>query len=108
MNPKPSTRTLTHAIYLCFVLGVFLPPLIIVAILLNYFNEDDVAGSWLHTHFAWQSQTFWKALIWYLIGLLLCLIAIGVIVIFAVYVWYLYRMIKGWIYLSDNLPMQTF
>lgn len=105
---EQSNLTLTHITYLCFILGAFLYPIIIVAMVLNYFNEDKVAGTWIHTHFAWQARTFWKALIWYLIGLILCLIVVGVIVIFGVYVWYLYRMIKGWIYLSDHIAMQNF
>lgn len=99
-----SPVTLTHINYLLFVLGAFVFPLIIIAVIINYLKEDSVAGSWLHTHFAYQMRTFWKSLIWYLIGILLTLIAIGVIVIIIVYIWYLYRMIKGWILLSDGLP----
>lgn len=103
-----SPVTLTHIIYLLFVLGAFFFPFIIIAVIINYIKEDSVAGSWLHAHFAYQMKIFWKTLIWYLVGLLLCLIAIGVVVILIVYIWFLYRMIKGWIYLSDGLPVEYF
>ena len=33
----------------------------IVAILMNYARRDAVRGSWLESHFLWQSRTFWTA-----------------------------------------------
>jgi uncharacterized membrane protein len=38
----------------------------IIAIIMNYVRRDSVRGSWLESHFRWQSRTFWTAL---LIGL---------------------------------------
>ena len=44
----------------------------IIAILMNYARRDAVRGSWLESHFLWQTRTFWSALV-----LLLVLIAIA-------------------------------
>ena len=33
----------------------------IIAILMNYARRDAVYGTWLETHFRWQSRTFWGA-----------------------------------------------
>jgi uncharacterized membrane protein len=44
----------------------------IIAILMNYARRDAVRGSWLESHFLWQTRTFWSALV-----LLLALIAIA-------------------------------
>ena|SRR5688572_22909676 len=35
----------------------------IVAIIMNYVRRDSVRGTWLESHFLWQSRTFWSALI---------------------------------------------
>jgi uncharacterized membrane protein len=33
----------------------------ILAIFMNYARRDAVRGSWLESHFEWQSRTFWTA-----------------------------------------------
>jgi uncharacterized membrane protein len=35
----------------------------IIAIIMNYARRDTVRGTWLESHFLWQSRTFWTALI---------------------------------------------
>jgi uncharacterized membrane protein len=43
----------------------------IIAIIMNYVRRDSVRGTWLESHFLWQSRTFWTALV---IGLALYVI----------------------------------
>jgi uncharacterized membrane protein len=35
----------------------------IIAIIMNYVRRDSVRGSWLESHFLWQSRTFWSAVV---------------------------------------------
>jgi uncharacterized membrane protein len=35
----------------------------IVALLMNYARRGAVQGSWLETHFRWQTRTFWTAVV---------------------------------------------
>ena len=35
----------------------------IFAIIMNFVRRDSVRGTWLESHFQWQSRTFWLALI---------------------------------------------
>jgi uncharacterized membrane protein len=46
----------------------------IIAILMNYARRDAVRGSWLESHFLWQTRTFWTAL-----GLLVVMFAIALL-----------------------------
>lgn len=46
----------------------------ILAILMNYARRDAVRGSWLESHFLWQSRTFWTAAV-----LLVALVAIALL-----------------------------
>ena len=36
----------------------------VIAIIINYVKQDDVAGTWLESHFPWQIRTFWCSLLW--------------------------------------------
>jgi uncharacterized membrane protein len=40
-------------------------------------------------------------------GLLLALVMIGFLVLWALSLWTLYRIIKGWLYLHDNKPLPS-
>lgn len=46
----------------------------IIAILMNYSRREAVRGSWLESHFRWQSSTFWTAVV---LGVALFFVALG-------------------------------
>lgn len=100
-----SRRTLTLIIYalqgLSFVIGVTS----VVAVIMNYVKRDDMRGTWLESHFRWQIRTFWYALLWMCVGIVLMWVGIGAVVIFANAVWVIYRIVRGVLNLLDNKPM---
>jgi uncharacterized membrane protein len=63
------------------------------------------AGTWLESHFRWQIRTFWFGLLWGVIGAALLLVLVGYFVLLADAIWIIYRVVKGWLNLSDNRPM---
>lgn len=81
----------------------------IIGVVLNYVKREDARGSFLESHFVWQIRTFWFALLWSVIALLLALTVIGLPVawVLAVLVglWVLYRIVRGWLALVSNQPM---
>lgn len=46
----------------------------IIAILMNYARRDAVRGSWLESHFAWQTRTFWNALVMLVVIIVIALL----------------------------------
>jgi uncharacterized membrane protein len=126
-EPAPGLVNYTHLIYglhACAVLtGLFtsytiagrfvfgLPSLL--AVILNYVRRAEVRGSWLESHFDWQIRTFWFALLWIaitlLIGAPLTLILVGVYIVimgFAIVgLWVAYRVARGWLNLRERRPM---
>lgn len=82
----------------------------IIAVIVNYVQRDQARGTWLESHFAWQIRTFWIAVGWslltFLIGLPLTLVFIGFAIwavgFFALGVWAIYRIAKGWMRLRDR------
>ena len=92
-----------------FVFG--LPSLL--AVILNYARRAEVRGTWLESHFQWQIRTFWYALLWIgltlLVGAPLTLILIGVYIVimgFAIVgLWVAYRIVRGWLKLRERRPI---
>ncbi|MET0216820.1 MAG: hypothetical protein ABW205_02700 [Burkholderiales bacterium] len=115
--------TLTHVIYglhafsavtgivaQAFIVTAFLtgwPS--ILAVILNYVKRSDVQGTYLASHFTWQIRTFWYALLWAAIAIVVMLTLIFIPLAYAgmigVGIWVLYRIIRGWLALLDGRPM---
>lgn len=126
-TPDPSLVTYAHVIYALHTLSVLIGVVgaasivgsfifgvpSIVAVIMNYVRRRDVAGTWLESHFSWQIRTFWWALAFSAVvlvvsaPLMLVLIgfataAVGLVIIG---VWVLYRVVRGWLALRDLRPL---
>jgi uncharacterized membrane protein len=100
-----SAKTLTTIIYALYAASYFVGITAIVAIVINYIKKEDVAGTFLESHFRWQIRTFWFGLLWGALGGITALIVIGWAVLIADGIWIIYRLVKGWLRLSENKPM---
>lgn len=98
-------RNLTQIIYFLYAASIFAGITAIVAIIINYVKRDDVAGTWLESHFRWQIRTFWFSLMWGVIGLATSIIGIGIAVLIVAGIWTIYRIVKGMLNFYDNKPM---
>src|SRR3954462_15098598 len=83
----------------------------IIAVILNYIMRGDVRGTWLESHFRWQIRTFWFGLLWVALCLLFILVTFGIGILIAwlplglVSIWFIYRIVRGWMALADARPM---
>lgn len=100
-----SLKSLAQVVYILYALSYFTGITAIVGIIINYVKKDEVAGTWLESHFRWQIRTFWFSLLWAVIGWLTLLILVGFVILFANFCWLIYRIVKGWLNLNDNKPM---
>jgi len=83
----------------------------IIAVILNYVKRGDVRGTWLESHFRWQLRTFWFGLLW--VSLCICFtiltFGLGLLVVWIplglVTIWFIYRIARGWMKLSERQPM---
>ncbi len=100
-----SMKQLTQVVYALqaasFLIGISL----IAAVIVNYVKREDVAGTIYESHFTWQIRTFWWSLLWAVIGVLLMIVVVGFAILVADAIWFLYRVIKGWLRLSEGKPM---
>jgi uncharacterized membrane protein len=101
-----SARTVTTIIYAMYALALVVGVTMIVAIVMNYVKKDDMKGTLYESHFRWQMRTFWFSLLWSFLSLpLVLLLGLGLVFLFVVLVWYIYRIVKGWLRLTENKEM---
>ena len=83
----------------------------IIAVILNYVKRSEARGTWLESHFRWQIRTFWFGLLWiclclffivatFGLGLLIAWLPIGIVGL-----WFVYRIVRGWVALTGGRPM---
>ena len=108
-EPSPAAgglRTVTMVVYALQALSFFFFLPALVAIVINYVKRDDARGTVYESHFNWQIRTFWWGLLWSVVGTVLLLaFLLGLIVLGVVYVWLIYRVVKGFLKLTEGRPV---
>ena len=100
-----SAKSLTTIIYALYAASFLFGISAIAAIMMNYIKKEDVAGTFLESHFRWQMRTFWFGLLWMVIGGITVFILVGWLILCVNTLWIVYRIVKGWLNLNDNKPM---
>ena len=83
----------------------------IIAVVINYVQRSEVAGSWLESHWRWQLRTFWFAVMWFFVAGAFAITIVGIPVAWLVFIvaglWVLYRVVRGWTALAGrrDLPL---
>ena len=111
-----SLKTVGHISYLLHTIvavGAVLPGvqasvvLLILAFVIDLVKKDDAQGTWQESHFRWRIRTVLWAGGLYLVTspLWLLLVLPGWIAWGVISIWFLYRVIRGWVNLNANAPM---
>ena len=121
-EPPPSLVTLTHVIYALHAVSLFIGIVTaatvvgafllgwpsIIAVILNYVKRGEVRGTRLASHFRWQIRTFWFGALWVGLCMLFVVATLGIGMLIAwlplglVGLWFIYRIVKGWLRLIDR------
>ena len=113
---EASLRTVGHisyALHAIVAVGAVLPGaqgsvlLLLVAFLLDLVKRGDAQGSWQDSHFRWRIRSVVFSAIAYAVTspLWLLLIAPGWIAWGVISLWFLYRVLRGWLALNDRKAM---
>jgi uncharacterized membrane protein len=101
-----SLRTITTVVYALQALSFAFGVTALVGLIINYVKRDDVVGTLYESHFNWQIRTFWWGVLWGVLGFILIFaLGLGVIILFAAWVWAIYRVVKGWLKLTEGKPV---
>ncbi len=96
-------KGLVTTIYLLQALAFLLGGIpFLLAVILNYTHLHHVKGTWLESHFIWQINTFWVALLLAVVGAITLSIGIGIFILLALTIWVIHRITYGWMTLNDS------
>ena len=111
-----SLKTIGHisyALHAIVAIGAVLPAfqpsivLLVVAFILDLVKRDDARGTWQESHFNWRIRSVLWAGVLYVVTIPLWLLFLipGWIAWVIISIWFLYRVIRGWLALNDGKPM---
>lgn len=112
---EDALRTIGHisyALHAIVAVGAVLPGvqasilLLIAAFVLDLIKKDDARGTWQESHFKWRIRSVLWAGFFYVATLPLWLLVIpGWIAWVAISIWFLYRVVRGWVALNERRAM---
>ena len=103
----------SYLLHLIVALGAVLPgmqasvALLIVAFVIDLVKRDEAAGTWQASHFSWRIRTVLWAAGLYLVTAPLWLLFLlpGWIAWGLISIWFLYRVVRGWMNLNNRKAM---
>ncbi len=105
----PGERNLMQLLYGLHTLAWFSGgAFAVIALIMNYIRRADEVDALYLDHHNYMIRTFWWTLFWLVLlsPLWLLLILPGAIAYGLVWLWYLYRCIRGWMRFNSQLPAQ--
>jgi uncharacterized membrane protein len=79
----------------------------VVGVVIAYVKRDELAGTPFESHMTSAIRTFWISLIGYIISGVLMLILVGFLLAAVVFVWQLFRTIRGMIRALDGRAIEN-
>jgi uncharacterized membrane protein len=99
-----SARTLTIVIYLLYLASLFNGITAIIGVALAYAKREDARGTPYDSHFSNAIEMFWIFLVGMLIAVPLCFVLIGIPLVIGLYIWVIFRTVKGLVRAIDSRP----
>ena len=104
---------ISYLLHLIVAVGAVIPGvqasvvLLVVAFVIDLVKKGDAAGTWQESHFGWRIRTVLWAAGLYLITspLWLLLFLPGWIAWTLISIWFLYRIVRGWLALNNRQPI---
>ncbi len=117
-EPSESLKTIGHLSYFLHTVvavGAVIPggqvstALLVVALIIDLVKKDDAAGTWQESHFRYRIRSvLWATALYVLTSpLWILLLAPGWAAWLLVSIWFLYRVVRGWVKLNRNQPMPS-
>lgn len=118
-----------HLSYALYAVSFFTGITWFFAIILNYVKRDQAQGTWLYSHFDWQIKTLLYSVFFGFIATMMMVMGfggffigsvissdvtmgssglvglMGILLMGVVVFWYICRIVRGWIALTDHRPV---
>jgi uncharacterized membrane protein len=107
IEAQGSVRRLAEVVYGLQAASMLVGVTLFAGVIINYLRREQAAGTWLESHFTWQIRTFWWSLVWCVVGIATAILIVGLAILAASAVWFVYRVVRGWTELNEGRPMYT-
>ncbi|HEV7165924.1 MAG TPA: DUF4870 domain-containing protein [Gammaproteobacteria bacterium] len=108
MSGSDGGRTVTIVAYILHLLGAITGLLSVIGLIINYVVKGD-HGEMIDSHQSWMIRSFWYAILGGLICGALFITVIGIplawLGLIVIWLWYIYRHIRGLIDLAEGKTM---
>lgn len=102
---KAEQQTVVLA-YILYAVSIIFPPGSIAGVIVNHLKINEVENEMVRSHHRWLMRTFWFGVLWAIIGIVTFpLMGIGYLIWVAAAIWFLYRLIRGWLNYSEERAM---
>lgn len=102
---KHSLQRLTWALYGLAAAGVVTGGLLtLIGLVAAHIKVSDTAGTLYHSHLRNLIRSCWISFGLMFVGALLLVVLIGIPIMVGASVWFIYRIIKGVLFLNDGKP----
>ncbi|MDE2462448.1 MAG: DUF4870 domain-containing protein [Alphaproteobacteria bacterium] len=101
---QDSARTVAIIVYLLYLAALVNGVTAFIGVVLAYVKRDDARGSVYESHFSNAIELFWIFLIGMVIVIPLCFIGIGFILWGLLYLYVIFRTVKGLLRASEGNP----
>lgn len=95
---------IAYVLHACAVITVVTA---VIAVIMNHLKVTDTTSEFVRSHHRWMLRTFWWGLLWFVICSLLVVIAIGLVGYVIVAIWWIYRLVRGFLAFSERRPMPS-
>lgn len=90
--------------YISMTIGIFTGIFWIIGAIWAMVKKDDAKNTLYYEHYTNLISTFWWGLLWTVIGTITWVFIIGGFILFAAWIWTIYRVIKGLALITSNKP----
>lgn len=102
-NAAPG-RTAAHVMYALYAVALFTALPFFAGVIVAYIGRSGSTEIY-RSHLTWGIRTFWWALLWFVIGMILVVVLVGYLILGILWLWTAYRVIRGWLRLADGLSI---
>ena len=114
---EQSLKTIGHisyALHAIVAIGAVIPGaqpgivLLLIAFILDLVKKSDAQGTWQESHFRWRiNSVLWAAGLYIVTAPLFLLLYLpGALAWAVISIWFLYRVVRGWMNLNANKAME--
>ena len=104
-TPIDKIRNVVLAVNVLYALSFVVGITSVAGGIVAYLKRGDANGTLWEGHFTYAIRTFWMGLGMGLAGLILSVAGIGVVILVFVAIWYIIRVVRGFLAWNDGAPI---